>query len=166
MLDHKYYMAAALKEAAKALKTGDIPVGAVAVLNGKIISRAHNEKEKRGDSTAHAELLCLQKTAKKLKTWRLENVELYSTLEPCPMCAGAMVLSRIKKLVYGASDPKAGAAGSILNIIGNKKLNHRPAIVKGILKEECSVALKDFFRNLRRAKEKTPSPMAEKARGT
>jgi len=151
-MNHNYYMSIALKEAYKALKTGDIPVGAVAVLEGKIIARAHNEKEKRGDATAHAELLCLQKAAKKLKTWRLNDVDIYTTLEPCPMCAGAMVLSRIKKLVYGASDPKAGAAGSVLNIIKHKKMNHRPVVVKGVQKEECGNILKDFFKSLRRKK--------------
>lgn len=158
MADHNHYMALALKEAEKALKTGDIPVGAVAVLDGKVIARARNEKEKRGDATAHAELLCLQKAAKKLGTWRLNTVELYTTLEPCPMCAGAIVLSRIKKLIYGASDPKAGAAGSVMNITMHKKLNHRPSVVKGVQKEECSRILKDFFKNLRGRQEKTPSP--------
>jgi len=143
------YMLEAIKEARKALKTGDIPVGAVVVLNGKIIVRAHNEKEKRGDSTAHAELLCLQKAAKKLKTWRLNNIDIYTTLEPCPMCAGAMVQARIKTLIFGASDPKAGAAGSIMNIVKNKRLNHKPIIVKGVLKEECSRILKEFFKSLR-----------------
>jgi tRNA(adenine34) deaminase len=137
------------KEARKALKTGDIPVGAVAVLDGKIIARAHNEKEKRGDSTAHAELLCLQKTAKKLKTWRLTEVDLYTTLEPCPMCAGAMVLARIKTLIYGASDPKAGAAGSVMNILRSKKLNHRVKIISHIEQKICGELLKDFFKYLR-----------------
>lgn len=148
-MNHSKYMSAALKEAGKALKTGDIPVGAVAVLNCKIIARAHNEKEKRGDSTAHAELLCLQKTAKKLKTWRLNSVDIYTTLEPCPMCAGAMVLARIKTLIYGTSDPKAGAAGSVMNITKHKKLNHKPHIIRGVLKEECSRMLKEFFKSLR-----------------
>lgn len=152
MTNHNYYMSAAIKEAAKALKTGDIPVGAVAVLDGKIIARAHNEKEKRGDATAHAELLCLQKTAKKLKTWRLNDTDIYTTLEPCPMCAGAMVQARIRTLIYGASDPKAGASGSVLNIIKHKKLNHRPIVVKGVLMEECGNILKDFFKSLRRKK--------------
>lgn len=142
-------MKAALNEARKSLKTMDIPIGAVAVLNGKIIARAHNEKEKRNDATAHAELLCLNKAAKKLKTWRLNEVEIYTTLEPCAMCAGAMVLARIKRLVFGAPDPKAGAAGSVLNIARNKRLNHRIKIKSGILKTECSQIIKDFFKKLR-----------------
>ncbi|MFA5105016.1 MAG: tRNA adenosine(34) deaminase TadA [Candidatus Margulisiibacteriota bacterium] len=160
MTNQNYYMSLALKEARKALKSGDIPVGAVAVLNGKIIARAHNEKEKRGDSTAHAELLCLQKAAKKLKTWRLNSVDLYTTLEPCTMCAGAMVLARIKTLVYGASDPKTGAAGSVMNIVKHKRMNHRPSVVKGILKEECGLMLKAFFKGLRARQGKILSPKA------
>lgn len=142
-------MRQALKEAKKSLKTGDVPIGAVAVAGGKIIARAHNKKEKRNDATAHAELLCLQKAAKKLGTWRLYNVELYTTLEPCPMCAGAMVLARINKLVYGASDPKAGAAGTIMDIVRNKKLNHKIRVVKGMMEEESKTLLKAFFKHLR-----------------
>ena len=142
-------MRQALKEAQKSLKTGDVPIGAVAVVNGKVIARAHNEKEKRNDATAHAELLCLQKAAKRLKTWRLYNVEIYTTLEPCPMCAGAMVLARIKKLVYGTSDPKAGAAGSVINIVKNRKLNHKIKTIKNSMKNECSIPIKVFFTALR-----------------
>ncbi|MEK7376013.1 MAG: nucleoside deaminase [Candidatus Margulisiibacteriota bacterium] len=132
----KLYMSAALKEAQKSLKTGDVPIGAVAVVGGKIIARAHNEKEKRSDATAHAELLCLQKAAKKLKTWRLYNVELYTTLEPCHMCKGAMALARIKKLVYGTRSQKKG-------------LNHKIKTVKNTMRDECSILIKDFFRSLR-----------------
>jgi tRNA(adenine34) deaminase len=130
------YMEQALKEAQKSLKTGDVPIGAIAVIDGKIIARAHNEKEKRNDATAHAELLCLQKAAKKLKTWRLYNVELYTTLEPCPMCAGAMVLARIKRLVYGAGRQ-------------NKRSNHKVKVRKNILKDECKTLLRSFFKELR-----------------
>lgn len=142
-------MQEALKEAKKSLKTNDVPIGCIAVSHDKIIARGHNEKEKRSDSTAHAELLCLQKAAKKLKTWRLNDVIIYTTLEPCSMCAGAMVLARIKTLVYGTSDPKAGAAGSILNIIDNKKLNHRIKVIKDVNKDECEKVLKEFFKRLR-----------------
>lgn len=152
MTDHDKYMSAALKEATKALRTGDIPVGAVAVKDGKIIARAHNEKEKRGDSTAHAELLCLQKAAKKLGTWRLYGVELYSTLEPCPMCAGAMVLARIKKLYYILSDPKTGAAGTVFKLTNSKKSNHKifSSRLKNIKAEkEYGEMLRSFFKKLR-----------------
>lgn len=146
----------ALKEASKALKTNDVPIGAVSVQNGKIIARAHNEKEKRGDSTCHAELLVLKKTAKKLKTWRLNNVDIFTTLEPCPMCAGALVLARIKSLFYGAKDKKSGACGSIMNLANHKKLNHRIKVKGGIMEKECSGIIKEFFRNLRRgARDKT-----------
>ncbi|MCX5748962.1 MAG: tRNA adenosine(34) deaminase TadA [Candidatus Saganbacteria bacterium] len=148
-MKHEHFMRSAIKEANKALKTGDVPIGAVAVLDGKVIARAHNEKEKRNDPTAHAELLCLQKAVKKMKTWRLNKVDLYTTLEPCPMCAGAMVLSRIRTLIYGTADPKAGAAGSIMNILKSKRLNHKVKIIKDVCKEDCMDILKDFFRTLR-----------------
>ena len=149
-MEHEKYMLEALKEAKKSLKTRDIPIGAVAVVDGKIIARAHNEKEKRSDATAHAELLCLQKAAKKLGSWRLYNVELYTTLEPCPMCAGAMVLARIKTLVYGAKDPKAGAAGSMMNVVRHKKLNHKIKVTGSVVESECSDAIKIFFKQLRK----------------
>ena len=149
-MNHIQYMTAALIEARKAVSTGDIPIGAVAVHEGKIVARAHNEKEKRGDATAHAELLCLQRAAKKLGTWRLYGITMYTTLEPCPMCAGAMVLARIKELVYAAKDPKAGAAGSIMNLVKNKKLNHRIKITKSVLEQESSSLIKDFFNGLRK----------------
>ena len=131
------YMREALKEAKRSLKTNDVPIGAVAVVKGKIIARAHNEKEKRNDATAHAELLCLQKAAKKLGTWRLYEVELYTTLEPCAMCAGAMVLARIKKLVYGTGTQK-------------KVLNHKVKVIKGVMEEECTKLIKSFFEELRK----------------
>lgn len=147
---HSKFMREALREASKSLATGDVPIGCVATLNGEVIARAHNEKEKRGDATAHAELLCLQKAAKKLKTWRLNKVDIYTTLEPCTMCAGAMVLARIKTLIYGAKDPKAGAAGSVMNLVINKKLNHRINVIKGINKGKCSKMIRDFFSVLRK----------------
>ncbi len=142
------YIEIAIAEARKALKTNDVPIGAIAVLNGKVIARAHNEKEKRNDATAHAELLCLQKAAKKLGTWRLNDVDIYTTLEPCAMCAGAMVLARIKTVNIGAKDPKAGAAGSVMNILNDKSLNHHPDIVC-LNNDECSVMIKKFFTSLR-----------------
>ncbi|MFA5097116.1 MAG: nucleoside deaminase [Candidatus Margulisiibacteriota bacterium] len=130
------YMREALKEAKKSLKTGDVPIGAVAVANGKILARAHNEKEKRNDATAHAELLCLQKASKKLGTWRLYDVELYTTLEPCAMCRAAMSLARIKKLVFGTRSLK-------------KRANHKFRTVPGKKKEECGLILRSFFASLR-----------------
>ena len=145
------FMAEAVNEALKALNTNDVPIGCIAVKDGMIIARAHNEKEKRQDATAHAELLCLMKAAKKAGTWRLEDVDIYTTLEPCAMCAGAMVLARIRTVIIGTKDPKAGAAGSVMNIIRSKKLNHRIKILfaKGEDRDRCSCLLKQFFSRLR-----------------
>ena len=145
------FMEEAIKEASKALKTCDIPIGCVAVKDGKIIARAHNEKEKRQDASAHAELLCLQKAAKKLGTWRLFDIDLFTTLEPCAMCAGAMVLARINAVHIGTWDPKAGAAGSVMDLLRSKHLNHKIKVsfAKGKVMDECSGLLKKFFLELR-----------------
>ena len=145
MLEDVRLMEEALKEAKIAYSLQEIPVGAIVVYNKRIITRAHNRKEELQDPTAHAEILALQKAARYLGTWHLENATLYVTLEPCPMCAYAMVLARIKRLVFGASDPKTGAAGSVVNIIQNKKFNHQIEITKNILNKECSLILKKFF---------------------
>ena len=145
MLEDVRFMEEALKEAKIAYSLQEIPVGAIVVYNKRIITRAHNRKEELQDPTAHAEMLALQKAARYLGTWHLENATLYVTLEPCPMCAYAMVLARIKRLVFGASDPKTGAAGSVVNIIQNKKFNHQIEITKNILNKECSLILKNFF---------------------
>jgi tRNA(adenine34) deaminase len=145
MLEDVRLMEEALKEAKIAYSLQEIPVGAIVVYNKRIITRAHNRKEELQDPTAHAEMLALQKAARYLGTWHLENATLYVTLEPCPMCAYAMVQARIKRLVFGASDPKTGAAGSVVNIIQNKKFNHQIEITKNILNKECSLILKKFF---------------------
>jgi tRNA(adenine34) deaminase len=147
----KLFMSAAIKEAYSALKTYDVPIGCVAVKDGKIIARARNEKEKRQDATAHAELLCLQRVAKKLGTWRLNDVDLYTTLEPCAMCAGAMVLARIRSLYIGTKDPKAGAAGSVLKLNKHKKLNHsfKVKYSNSPERETCRELLKKFFVDIR-----------------
>jgi tRNA(adenine34) deaminase len=145
-------MMAALDEARKGFKKNEIPVGAVVVVDGKIIARAHNLRESLIDPTAHAEILCIKKAAKKLGGWRLDGATLYTTLEPCPMCAGAVVHSRVKELVYGADDPKAGACGSIMDIISSAHLNHRVRVVSGVLKNESSKILKKFFIKLRKSK--------------
>ena len=146
-------MKEALKEAKKASRKGEVPVGAVVVKNGKIISRGHNLTEKKQSALTHAEMMVLSKATKKLKSWRLNDCDLYVTLEPCGMCAGAIVLSRINNLFYGASDPKAGVVESIAQALDNPKLNHRVKVTGGILKEECSKALSDFFKELRRKAE-------------
>lgn len=135
----------ALIEAEKALAEGDVPVGAVVVSDGRIIGRGHNRREAEYDPTAHAEIIALREAGKSYGTWRLSGAVLYVTLEPCPMCAGALVMSRIERVVYGADDPKAGSAGSILNILQFPGFNHEVKITGGVLAEECSRLLREFF---------------------
>ncbi len=149
-MQHEDFMRHALEEAREAYKRGEIPVGAIVVHNGKIIARAHNEKESYQDATAHAEILALQRAARHLGHWRLNESVLYCTLEPCVMCAGAMVNVRLGHLVYGVTDPKAGSAGSIYDIVRSPALNHQVVVEGGVLKEECSELLKRFFASLRR----------------
>ena len=143
------FMKEALKEAKKALDKEEVPVGAVIVKDGKIIARAHNQKETKTDTTKHAEILAIQKASKKLKSWRLIDCEMYVTLEPCSMCAGALINSRIKKLYIGADDAKTGACGSVLNLLGDYKFNHTIEVKKYILKEDSEKLLKEFFKFLR-----------------
>jgi tRNA(adenine34) deaminase len=145
----KIYMSEAIKEAGKAFEKDEVPVGAVIVYNGRIIARAHNQIRMLRDPTAHAEMIAITQAAAYLGNERLLDTALYSTIEPCPMCAGAMVLGRIGKLVYGAADPKAGAAGSVMNVTGNRKLNHRIKVTSGILEEECANLLREFFKKKR-----------------
>lgn len=142
-------MKAALDEARKGFKKDEVPVGAVIVAGGKIVARAHNLRESLIDPTAHAEILCIKKAAKKLGGWRLNNVKLYTTLEPCPMCAGAIVHARVGELVYGADDPKAGACGSIMNVVSSGHLNHKVKVISGVLKKDCGEIIKKFFNKLR-----------------
>jgi tRNA(adenine34) deaminase len=149
------FMRAALDEARAALKHGDVPVGAVAVRGGRIVARAHNERERRLDPTAHAEVLLLQRAAKALGRRHLGDVAVYVTIEPCPMCAGALVLARIRRLVYGAADDKAGAAYSLYNIVQDPRLNHECQLTAGVLAEECAGILRTFFRR-RRARAERP----------
>lgn len=144
----EYYMKQALKEAEKAYKKLEVPVGAVIVKDGEIIARAHNQKETKTDTTKHAEILAIQKASKKLKSWRLINCEMYITLEPCMMCMGAIINSRIKKIYIGTLDPKTGSCKSVINI-ENYKFNHVVEIETGILQKECEYILKDFFKMLR-----------------
>ena len=143
------FMKLALKEAKKAFDKEEIPVGVVIVKDDKVIARAHNTKESKKDSTCHAEILAIQKACKKLDSWRLLDCEMYVTLEPCSMCAGALINSRIKKLYIGTDDGKTGACGSVLNLLGDYKFNHKKEVEKYILKEDCEKLLKDFFKFLR-----------------
>lgn len=151
MNDKEKFMKEALKEAKKAYKKEEIPVGAVIVKNEEIIAKAYNLKESKNSSIAHAEILAIEKANKKLKAWRLENCEMYITLEPCMMCMGAIINSRIKKIYIGTMDPKTGACESVINI-DNYKFNHVVEIETGILKKECEYILKDFFKMLRKKK--------------
>lgn len=144
-----WFMKQALKEAQKARSKDETPVGAVIVWDGKIIARGHNEKELKKDSTLHAEMTAIRKASKKLGSWRLNECDLYVTLEPCAMCAGAMIQARIRRVFIGTADPKAGAAGSVINLLQVEKFNHKVEIRYGLLEEECSGILKDFFRELR-----------------
>ena len=146
------FMQEALKEAKKAYSKLEVPVGAVIVKNGKIIARAHNEKETKFDTTKHAEISAIQKASKKLESWRLIDCEMYVTLEPCSMCAGAIINSRIKKVYIGAKDKKTGAVGSVLNLFEDYKFNHKVEYEEDILKEQCEEVLKDFFVELRKMK--------------
>lgn len=146
------YMKEALKEAKKAYEKLEVPVGVVIVKDNKIIARTHNLKETKKDTTNHAEILAIQKASKKLGAWRLNDCEMYVTLEPCSMCAGAIINSRIKKIYIGALDEKTGAAGSVLNLFEDYKFNHKVEVEKGILKEECENILKSFFKELRKIK--------------
>ena len=152
MKEQEKFMKEALKEAKKAYDKLEIPVGAVIVKDGKIIARAHNQKETKFDTTKHAEILVIQKASKKLKSWRLIGCDMYVTLEPCSMCAGAIINSRIRKVYIGTNDEKTGAVGSVLNLFKDYKFNHNVEFEKEILKNECEEILKSFFRNLRKIK--------------
>lgn len=147
-------MQKALEQAHRAFLCEEVPVGAVLVKSEKIIARGYNQREAKQDPLAHAEHTAIAKAAKKLGTWRLTDCTLYVTLEPCTMCAGAIVLSRIPRVVFGCFDLKAGACGSISNVLADTKLNHRPEIVSGVLEKECSEILKDFFKNIRKKTKK------------
>ena len=145
------YMEEALREAEKAYNLGEVPVGAVIVKDGEIVGRGHNLTETSGDPTMHAEMLAIREAASHLGGWRLTGCSMYVTLEPCSMCSGALVWSRIEKLYIGAKDPKAGACGSVFNIVESDKLNHRLEVEYGIMEEESSEILKRFFKELRLA---------------
>ena len=152
MEEKEKFMKEALKEAKKAYAKLEVPVGAVIVKNGKVIARAHNLKETKCDTTDHAEILAIRRASKKLRSWRLIDCEMYVTLEPCSMCAGALINSRIKKVYIGATDEKTGAVGSVLNLLEDYVFNHKVEVEKGILKEDCENILKEFFKALRKIK--------------
>lgn len=148
------FMKEAIKEALKAYEKKEVPVGAVIVKDGKIIARAHNIKEEKNDTTKHAEILAISKASKKLQSWRLTDCEMYVTLEPCSMCAGACIQARIKKIYVGTMDLKTGACGSVLNLFEDYTFNHKVELKTGILQKECETLLKKFFKELRQEKKK------------
>ncbi len=141
----EYFMRLALREAERALEHDDVPIGAVVVHGGEVIAAAPNERELRGDPTAHAEMLVLRRASEKLGGWRLLDTVLYVTLEPCAMCAGAIVLARVPRVVFGTLDPKAGAVGSVFDVLSEPRLNHRPEVAGGLLAEDCADLLRSFF---------------------
>ncbi|MGP3610774.1 tRNA adenosine(34) deaminase TadA [Anoxybacteroides rupiense] len=149
MMNDEYYMQLAIEEAKKAEKIGEVPIGAIIVKNGEIIASAHNLRETEQRAIAHAEILAIDQACEAMGSWRLEDATLYVTLEPCAMCAGAIVLSRIKRVVFGASDPKGGCAGTLMNLLQESRFNHQTEVVGGVRQEECGRILSDFFRQLR-----------------
>lgn len=154
MANDEYYMKLAIEEAKKAQKLGEVPIGAIIVKNNEVIASAHNLRETAQLPTAHAEHIAIERASKVVGSWRLEECKLYVTLEPCVMCAGAIVMSRIPKVVYGATDPKGGCSGSLMNLLEESRFNHRAEVVKGVLEQECGDLLRNFFREIRLKKSK------------
>lgn len=152
-VEHEKFMMAAIEEAGKAAAIGEVPIGAVIVRNGEIVGRGYNLRETQKDPTLHAEMIAIREASEKLGGWRLIGCTLYVTLEPCPMCAGAIVQSRIEQVVYGARDPKAGCAGTLMNLLEEPRFNHQVPVKEGVLAEECAQLLKDFFRGLRKKRQ-------------
>lgn len=147
--EKEFFMREALKEAQKAYDQAEVPIGAVVVCNGEVIGRGHNLREKEQDATLHAEIKAIRQANQHLGSWRLEDCELFVTLEPCPMCSGAMILARMKKVIFGAFDPKAGTAGTFMNLLQDSRFNHQVEVEQGVLEEECQEILRSFFKGLR-----------------
>jgi tRNA(adenine34) deaminase len=146
---HEHYMRMAMREAERAMEAGEVPVGCVIVHEDRIIAKGHNQRELLQDPTAHAELLAITAAATHLGSWRLENTRLYVTLEPCPMCSGAIILARIAEVYFGAADPKAGCCGTLMNLLEDKRFNHQPTVEGGVLAGECGSMLSSFFKEIR-----------------
>jgi tRNA(adenine34) deaminase len=160
----EYYMDLAIQEAKKAEDINEVPIGAIIVLNDEVIARGHNLRETTQNAVTHAEILAIQEACNQVGSWRLEEAELYVTLEPCPMCSGAILLSRINKIVYGAADPKAGCAGTLMNLLQDSRFNHQCEVMSGVKSEECGQLLSQFFKDLRdrkKAKKKITLVMDE-----
>ncbi|MEK5378626.1 tRNA adenosine(34) deaminase TadA [Niallia sp. FSL W8-0635] len=147
--EDQFFMKIAIEEAQKAAEIGEVPIGAVVAYKGEVIARAHNLRETDQSAVAHAELLAIEKACKTLGTWRLEEATLYVTLEPCAMCSGAILLSRIPRVVYGAVDPKGGCAGTFMNLLQDSRFNHQSEVISGVLAEECGRLLTSFFQEIR-----------------
>ena len=152
MLKKEKFMKEAIKQAKKAYDKEEIPVGAVIVKDGKIIARGYNKKEEKKDTTQHAEIIAIQKASRKIGAWRLQDCEMYVTLEPCAMCTGALIQARLKRVYIGTMDPKTGACGSVLNLLEDYKFNHKVEVETNIMQKECEKILKDFFKHLRSKK--------------
>lgn len=159
--EHRFYMQAALREAERALDMGEVPVGCVIVHEGAIIGKAHNQREVLQDPTAHAEVLAITQAAAQLGSWRLEGARLYVTLEPCPMCAGAIILARVSEVYYGATDPKAGCCGTLMNLLADDRFNHQPVVAGGLMAQECGGMLSAFFKGIRERRSQTRKPGAD-----
>lgn len=151
-MNHQHYMQAAIQEAKQAAAIGEVPIGAVIVKEGQIIGRGHNLRETTDDPTAHAEIIAIREAAKHLGDWRLENCALYVTLEPCPMCAGAILQSRVDLCIYGTPDPKAGCVDTFMNLLQDQRFNHQTEVISGICQQTCAQLLQQFFRELRMSK--------------
>ncbi|WP_279591748.1 tRNA adenosine(34) deaminase TadA [Paenibacillus sp. F411] len=156
--EHEHWMREAILEAQKAEALGEVPIGAVIVRNGEIIGRGYNLRETTFDGTAHAEIIAIREASRQLQAWRLLDCRLYVTLEPCPMCAGAIVQSRVPMVIYGTTDPKAGCAGTLMNLLQEPRFNHRTEVIHGVLQPECASLLTQFFRKLRGRKDAPPLP--------
>lgn len=160
--EKEFFMREALKEAQKAYDQAEVPIGAVVVLNGEIIGRGHNLREKEQDATLHAEIKAIRQANQHLGSWRLEDCELFVTLEPCPMCSGAMILARLKKVTFGAFDSKAGTADTFMNLLQDERFNHQVEVEQGILEDECKEILQTFFKGLReRNKQRKQAQLSE-----
>ncbi|WP_404469283.1 tRNA adenosine(34) deaminase TadA [Sutcliffiella horikoshii] len=160
-MQDEHFMKMAIEEAKKAEALKEVPIGAVLVHDGKVIAKGYNLRETTQRSITHAEILVIDQACEALQTWRLEEAILYVTLEPCPMCAGAIIQSRIKKVVYGAKDPKAGCAGTLMNILQDSRFNHQTEVASGIMEVECGELLSSFFRKLRQQKKEKKQQLRE-----
>ena len=161
MNQDQQFMQSAIEQAKLALEKREVPIGAVIVKDGEIIAAAHNLRETNQNATAHAEVLAINEACEKLGTWRLEGVTLYVTLEPCPMCAGALIMSRVERVVFGAKDPKGGCAGTFMNLLEDERFNHQCEVVSGVCEETCGAMLTAFFKDLRERKKRAKKTAAE-----